>query len=96
MLPAESRSEPVYQAENGWIDRIRGTREKLAAVCGQCKHRAVRIHTVDGHVYEGTMLGVSGCHLYLGTRDTRFFGPYAAGFILPLVLYELLVITLLI
>jgi hypothetical protein len=85
----------VYLADSAWRDQIRAVREKLAAICGQCKNRVVRVETIDGQVYEGTVIGVSGSHLHLAAKNTRFFGPWAASSILTLVLFDLLAITLL-
>ena len=90
-------AETIYQADAHWCDQVRATRERLAHTCRQCMNRPVRVQTMDGYTYEGTVAGVSGGCLHLAVRDARFFGPAAASaFILPLVLYELLVITLLI
>jgi hypothetical protein len=87
---------PIYQADPQWSDQVRLMRQQLTAVCGKCKNRRVRVHTVDGHIYEGTVIGHEGSMLYLAAKDQRFFAPYAAGYILPLVLFDLLAITLLI
>lgn len=85
--------QPLYYADAQWCEQVRNVRRKLYEICGHCTRRMVRVQTIDGHTYEGTVVGIdSGC-LRLAVRDQRFFG---AGFILPLVLYELLVITLLI
>ncbi|MGG1314769.1 MULTISPECIES: hypothetical protein [Cohnella] len=96
----ESGSTIVYKADQVWCDHVRKTRKRLSGICAQCMHRPVRVQTIDGHTYEGTVIGSDAGHLYLQVNpaagDYRFLGPFAAGSILPLVLYELLVITLLI
>jgi len=89
-------AQPIYRADDRWCDQVRATRQQLAHLCEQCKNRPVRVQTIDGHTYEGTVAGVGGGCLHLSVQDTRFFGPFAGASILPLVLYELLVITLLI
>ncbi|MBH5318679.1 acetyl-CoA acetyltransferase [Paenibacillus sp. GSMTC-2017] len=64
--------------------------------CGSHMHKHVRVQTLDGHIYEGMILHVDRSILYLQImmQDPRsFVNPY--NVILPLVLYELLVITLL-
>ncbi|MBW5445948.1 hypothetical protein GE107_07730 [Cohnella sp. CFH 77786] len=94
--PAREGESRIYQADSAWCEQVRSAREKLSRVCARCSNRLVRVQTIDGHVYEGTVVGTSGSYLYLMPRDTRFFGPWAAGFILPLVLFDLLAITLLI
>ncbi|WP_199621471.1 hypothetical protein [Paenibacillus alkalitolerans] len=60
------------------------------------------MQTIDGHVYEGVILGAEGGVLHLGIRQPagyqRFFYPCYNPYynvILPLVLYDLLAITLL-
>jgi hypothetical protein len=86
----------VYKADSQWSEQVRKTRQQLAGICGQCMNRNVRVQTLDGHTYEGVVVGSDQSYLHLMTGDVRFFGPYASNAILTLVLYELLVITLLI
>ncbi|XID91157.1 hypothetical protein ACF3MZ_21945 [Paenibacillaceae bacterium WGS1546] len=88
--------QTLYKADNGWPEQVSRTRQRLIGVCGQCMNRKVRIETIDGHVYEGIVVGSDSTYLHLMSGDSRFFGPYASSAILTLVLYELLVITLLI
>jgi len=102
-MTSKSKTEPnapIYEADQEWVGNAKQIRQKLSDVCGRHRSRNVRVQTIDGHVYEGTVLGVDGCHLHLAVSpsamDARFFGPFAANSILTLVLYELLVITLLI
>lgn len=92
---AQEEPTPIYRADAQWCDQVRATREKLSRLCGQCVNRPVRVQTIDGHTYEGTVIGSGNGYLHLAVRNHRFFGPYAASAILTLVLYELLVITLL-
>jgi hypothetical protein len=86
----------IYKADSQWSDQVLRTRQKLAGICGQCMNRAVRVQTLDGHIYEGIVIGSNNSYLHIMTRNARFLGPYASNAILTLVLYELLVITLLI
>ncbi|MFC5531089.1 hypothetical protein [Cohnella yongneupensis] len=83
----------LYYADNHWCDQVKKTRQKLAGICGQCLNRKVRVQTIDGHTYEGVVVGHDNTYLHLANTDARFFGPAA---ITTLVLFELLVITLLI
>jgi len=97
----DSGPKRIYQADTSWSEQVKTTRKKLAELCGKCLYRVVRVETVDGEVYEGTVVGTSGSHLYLAVHDKRFFSPWGysfgySSFILPLVLYDLLVLTLLI
>lgn len=97
---AAETNAPIYEADQAWVGNVKQTRQKLSDVCGRHHNKNVRVQTIDGHVYEGTVIGLDGCHLHLAVSpnamDARFFGPFAASSILTLVLYELLVITLLI
>lgn len=97
---AADTNAPLYEADSAWVGNAKQLRQRLSDICGRHHNRSVRVETIDGHIYEGTVAGIDGCHLHLAvspsTMDARFFGPFAAGSILTLVLYELLVITLLI
>lgn len=86
----------VYQADPHWVTTANRMRENLYSLAFAHLHRYVRVQMIDGHVYEGTIVQVDDRHLYLQTAayDRAFFNPFAAT-ILPLVLYELLVISLL-
>jgi len=86
----------LYRADAHWCDQVRKTRQKLAGICGQCMNRRVRVQTIDGHVYEGVVVGSDNSYLHLMAGDSRFFGPAGSFAITTLVLFELLVITLLI
>ncbi|MBB6733002.1 acetyl-CoA acetyltransferase [Cohnella zeiphila] len=93
-------SSVLYKAESGWVDQVKQARSQLNSLCSKHMNRAVRVQTIDGHTYEGVLVGSDGGHIHLMVRPTpsdfRFFGPSASNAILTLVLYELLVITLLI
>lgn len=85
----------LYQADAQWLDQVNKTRQRLSGVCGQCMNRKVRVQTIDGHTYEGVVVGHDPTYLHLGTTattDSRFWGPAA---ITTLVLFELLTIILL-
>ncbi|KIL36638.1 hypothetical protein SD71_06400 [Cohnella kolymensis] len=88
----------IYKADSHWCEQVRKTRQKLAGACSHCLHRRVRVETIDGKSYEGVIVGHDNTYLHLATGQNRFYGygPYSAGFILPLVLFDLLAITLLI
>ncbi|TYP70712.1 acetyl-CoA acetyltransferase [Paenibacillus methanolicus] len=88
----------VYQAEPGLPLTVQQIRKRLHDLSATYLHRAVRVESVDGVVYEGIIVHVDRCFLYLqcsaAIPDGRgFAAPYST--VLPLVLYELLVITLL-
>jgi hypothetical protein len=86
----------IYQANPRHTAMVQEVRDHVLKNCGCHMHKYVRVQTVDGHVYEGMILHVDRNILYLQCtiqEPRAFFAPYNA--ILPLVLYELLVITLL-
>ncbi len=100
----------VYQADNQHVDAVKGVREKLHGICKQrLMNRHVMVKTIDGHEYEGIIVFIDDGNVYLSLAqdeelNKRFF-PYGGfygpgpvnpgGAILPLVLYNLLAITLL-
>ncbi|RUS49161.1 acetyl-CoA acetyltransferase [Cohnella sp. AR92] len=93
----------LYKAENPWVEQVKKNRRHLSELCGRHYNRPVRVQTIDGHTYEGVIVGTDGCHLHLMTQPPqsapdgqRFYNPYQAAAITTLVLFELLVITLLI
>ncbi len=99
----------VYQADNQHVEAAKGVREKLQGICKhRLMNRHVMVKTIDGHEYEGIIVFIDDGNVYLSLAqdeelNKRFF-PYGPGFygpvnpggaILPLVLYNLLAITLL-
>ncbi|MDF2937790.1 MAG: hypothetical protein K0Q90_3163 [Paenibacillaceae bacterium] len=99
----------MYQADNQHVEAVKGVREKLHGICKQrLMNRHVMVKTIDGHEYEGIIVFIDDGNVYLSLAEDeelnkRFF-PYGPGFygpvnpggaILPLVLYNLLAITLL-
>ncbi|MEF3304387.1 acetyl-CoA acetyltransferase [Paenibacillus sp. GYB003] len=96
-------SQALYEADPAFVQALKSCRERLNDVCRQCANRPVRIQTIHGHVHEGVIAGIDDRHLYLSVKahDARgFFNPLYQAYtynnvILPLVLYELLVISLL-
>ncbi|WP_246096542.1 hypothetical protein [Paenibacillus sinopodophylli] len=92
----ENTSPVLYQAEPKHTEMVMQVRDRVMGMCGGHMHKYVRVQTIDGHIYEGMLMHMDHCILYLQCtmRDPRaFMNPYNA--VLPLVLYELLVITLL-
>lgn len=91
----------VYEAD---IETLKSIRERVHAACKQYMHKNVRIQTIDSHIYEGTIVHVDGRQLYLSVPQSMemerqffypFYNPYYSNVILPLVLFDLLTITLL-
>jgi hypothetical protein len=104
-----SPGTPLYRADQNLLQNLKSIREQIRQFCIQHVNRKVRVETIDGHVYEGTIVDLDNGHLYLSvpvSHELRGFFPgsfpgfypgdsYYNNVILPLVLYELLVISLL-
>lgn len=102
-----STSEPIYQADASMLHAIQQNREHLHHVCRQHMNRRVMVHTSDGHTHEGVIVGFDDHYLYLNIAVSvemrqlypaalsPFYNPLYAQTILPLVLFNLLTITLL-
>jgi|GEM_PF-2187193 len=93
--------QTLYQADPAFAHSVKSVQDKLFAICQQTLSRSVRIHMMNGQVHEGVVTHIDDGHLYLQVSN-----PYARGLfnpwnpiqndiILPLVLYNLLVISLL-
>lgn len=92
----ENNAPILYQAEPQHTEMVMQVRDRVMGMCGGHMHKHVRVQTVDGHIYEGMLMHMDHCILYLQCtmhNPRAFMNPYNA--VLPLVLYELLVITLL-
>lgn len=85
---------PIYHCHTDTHQYLRSVQQHLHHVCSQHANRLVRVETVDGDVFEGHIVHIDKSILYLSLSDgeTRAFLPGA--FILPLVLYDLLAISL--
>lgn len=93
------QEQTLYQAEPNMTHSIKSIRDHIHHLCKQHANQLVRVETLDGDVFEGTIVQCDRGILYLslpGNGHQRGFGPsYYNNVILPLVLFELLVITLL-
>ncbi|SDH94598.1 hypothetical protein SAMN05192534_11613 [Alteribacillus persepolensis] len=88
-------TKQLYRADPNMVHQLTSLRNHLQNICRQHINQKVRVQTIDGHVYEGTIVNCEGGILYLRVEDSdRVYGP--DPLILTLVLYELLIITLLI
>jgi hypothetical protein len=87
----------IYQADPSHTHVVKHMKDHIHSIGKQYLGHKVRVQTLDGNVLDGTIIKIEGTHLYLHihTHDHRAFYNPAAATILPLVLYELLVITLL-
>lgn len=99
-------NQPIYQADNAMLQSINQCREKMHGACKHHMHKRVRVHTTAGEMHEGAIVGFDDHFLYLdvsqGPVGMRFYpgpfvqpyNPYYSSQILPLVLFNLLAISL--
>lgn len=100
----------LYKADPDLVQSFQKVREQMHKMCHQAMNRRVRAETIDGQVFEGNLVQVNGSTLFLQMDAFRPYpygpGPYPTPYpypynpysnvILPLVLYDLLALTLLI
>jgi hypothetical protein len=105
-MSSEPVQQPVlYQADPNFIQSAKNVCDRIHEMGRHYMNHPVRVQTAAGHVHEGMIVNVDNCYLYLAVPahsgyQRQWFNPWwqqAAynNVILPLVLYELLVITLL-
>ncbi|WP_054954658.1 hypothetical protein [Paenibacillus dakarensis] len=87
----------LYQARPDHPQTLKSNRDHIHNLCNQHRNQHVRVETLDGETFEGMIMHCDRGILYLrlqATSGQRALSPFSSV-ILPLVLYELLVITLL-
>jgi hypothetical protein len=103
--PYARQPQAVYTADPTLLQAMQSMKANVMEQSKQCLHRPVRIQTIQGHQLEGTVVHLDHQYMYLrvemnpeAMRQTfnPYYNPYNTGVILPLALYELLVISLLI
>ncbi|MFC5402630.1 hypothetical protein [Cohnella soli] len=95
--------KPIYQCDSKLHLTLKTARENLHQLCAQHAHKLVKVEMMDGDVYEGRIVhwdrGVFYLCLSNEGYERGFFpgtpppNPYS-NFVLPLVLFNLLAITL--
>lgn len=104
MIQSPAQPQVVYQADPQAMKMVHSIQAKVNQLGRQLQGRRVRVQTADGHVFEGTIVNVDGNFLYLSVSQSQLPGHHRAwlgsaaaynNVVLPLVLYNLLVITLL-
>lgn len=102
--PNTTQPQLVYQANPAVIQSMQEMKANVIELCRQCMHRPVRVQMTEGQQLEGTVVHVDSQYIYLKVEMnaetmrqpyTPYYNPYNSSVILPLVLYELLVISLL-
>ncbi|MCP1306181.1 hypothetical protein [Paenibacillus tyrfis] len=106
--PLAGRTQTVYQLETRDAESFNRFKERIHSVCTEYLQRPVRVYTVHGHSYEGTIVNVDDHYVYLqmspehgrallpGPDAYSFYNPYYSNVILPLVLFDLLAIALIV
>ncbi|MFB9326372.1 hypothetical protein ACFFSY_10645 [Paenibacillus aurantiacus] len=98
MQSPSMQEHTIYQAHPNMGHSLKSARDHLHHVCRQHVNRYVRVETLDGDVFEGIIVHCDKGILYLkipSKSGRRSFSQNVYNdVILPLVLYELLVITL--
>ncbi|MCJ8012106.1 hypothetical protein MUG84_10160 [Paenibacillus sp. KQZ6P-2] len=92
------QQQTLYQAEPNMSHTLKSLREQFSHICRKHINQHVRVETLDGDVFEGTIVNCNKGILYIQMTMPQQTGQrsfYYNNVILPLVLYELLVITLL-
>ncbi|MFS1511546.1 hypothetical protein VQL36_03780 [Chengkuizengella sp. SCS-71B] len=87
----------IWQNEPHREQFLKQLRDDAKSICYRNINRQVSIQTIDGELHEGTIVKVDRDHLYIRVhsnqhRSRQYFG---GGFIMPLVLFNLLTISLL-
>lgn len=88
-------NQVLYHADHNLVHHLRAIREQLHSICRKHINQKVRVETMDGQVYEGTIVDCEGGILYLRIEEPHNGHRQFTPLILTLVLYELLIITLL-
>ncbi|KJD43807.1 hypothetical protein [Paenibacillus terrae] len=97
--------QTLYQARPEFQTELKRVHDHLHHQLGPYVNHTVRVQTMDHHVYEGRIVHIDADHLYLRVPQPHHTPspgtptPYRSyayrDVILPLVLYNLLVVTLL-
>lgn len=89
----------VYEAEGPFMHSLQSVRDSVHKLCHTYMNRLVRIQTIDGFICEGTIVNCEQGVVYIKVLQPvqqRLYNTYMYHHvILPLVLYELLRISLL-
>jgi len=94
---------PIYQCDSHLQQTLRSVTNHLHQLCARHANRFVKIETVDGDVFEGYIRHCDRGILYLCLSNEGYLRGFFPGppnpysdLVLPLVLFNLLTISLLI
>lgn len=94
-------SSPIYHCDSNLHQALKSVMEHMHGLCSQHTGKLARVETLEGEVFEGHLMHCDRGILYLNVPQTRAFFPGHGvpfanpGFVLPLVLFNLLTISLL-
>jgi hypothetical protein len=103
--PYPIQPQLVYQADPRDIQSMQAMKAKVMELSEQYMHRAVRVQMIEGQHLDGVVVHLDNQYIYLKVEvnpETMrqpynpYYNPYNSSVIIPLVLYELLVIGLLV
>ncbi|NHN31571.1 hypothetical protein [Paenibacillus agricola] len=98
--------EAIYKMDPAMVQSLHNMKQQIHGLCQEHMNRPVRVQTIHGQTFEGHIVHIDAVIMYLKPMQGHvrsFFNPIGAfgqqaafnNIILPLVLYELLVISLL-
>ncbi|RAP73407.1 hypothetical protein [Paenibacillus montanisoli] len=100
--PATHENKPIYQCDSKVHHTMKSVKDHLHHLCATHANRLVKVETCDGDVFEGHIVYCDRGMLYICLSNegcNRAFFPnypsYYNNFVLPLVLFNLLAISLL-
>ncbi|NBD27173.1 hypothetical protein [Paenibacillus glycinis] len=99
----QHETTPIYTCDSKVHHTLKTVHDHLHQLCCGHTHRLVKVETMDGDVFEGHIVHCDKSILYIrlsneGCNRAFFPGPvspYYNNFVLPLVLFNLLAISLL-
>ncbi|CAM4510893.1 hypothetical protein P4H94_13250 [Paenibacillus macerans] len=93
------QEQTLYRMDPTTMHNLKSIQDHIANICNNHVNALVRVETVDGDVFEGLLIRCERGILYLrlpGHETSRGFVPgFYNDFVLPLVLFNLLAISLL-
>ncbi|SCW54569.1 hypothetical protein SAMN04487970_101472 [Paenibacillus tianmuensis] len=106
--PFAGETRTVYELDTRDAEAFNRCKNRIHSICTEYLQRPVRVYTVHGHSYEGTIVNIDDHYAYLqmspehgrallpGPYADSFYNPFYSNVILPLVLFDLLAISLIV
>ncbi|RED55723.1 hypothetical protein [Cohnella lupini] len=104
-ITANEQLTPIYKCDNQHHETLKSIKDHVHHLCSHHANRWVKVETMDGDVFEGHIVHCDRGIVYLSLSNEGyargfFPGPYPGpvnpynNFVLPLVLFNLLAISL--